>query len=365
MDKLNDLHQEGQSIWIDYIRRDLITGGKLQKLVEEGVRGLTSNPTIFQKALAQDSEYDEEFRNLLKVDPNDEAKAYYESLVISDVQRAADILRPVFEDSDGGDGFVSLEVSPHLAYDLFGTIEEARHLWQRVDRPNLMIKVPATPQGIDAIESLIAEGINVNVTLLFSIKNYDEAANAYIRGIKRSQNPHQAASVASFFVSRIDTYVDRELERIGTEEALNLRGKAATANSKLAYHRFHNVFHIKSFTRQIERGARVQRILWGSTSTKNPAYSDVKYVDELIGQDTVNTMPLETLEAFRDHGRVHSTLTEGVEEARKTLSDLANAGVDMDAITEQLLRDGVKAFADSYDQSLEILENKRTEVAKL
>jgi transaldolase len=363
MGPIEELRKAGQSVWLDQITRSLITSGKLAELVAGGVSGLTSNPTIFQKAIDQDDHYDGALRNLVSVDPNDDAKAYFERLAIEDIQRAADILRPVYDRTDAADGYACLEVSPHAAYDPLATIEEARHLWQRVDRPNVMIKVPATPQGIDAIEGLIAEGINVNATLMFSTKQCEAVAESYIRGVKRAAHPHEVASVASVFVSRIDTYVDRALERIGTPEALELRGRAAVAHSKLAYHRFRQAFHMKSFVRQLERGARPQRLLWASTSTKNPAYSDVKYVEELVAPDTVNTMPLETLEAFRNHGMVRSTLMEGTEEAARVMTSLANVGVDFDAITDQLLQDGVKAFADSFDAVVSTLDRKRKQMA--
>ncbi len=356
---IQEVKRLGQSIWLDYIRRNLITSGELQKLVQAGISGLTSNPTIFQKAIAQSNDYDEALQAFLKANPATDAKAIYEHLTIEDIRMATDILRPVYEASGGIDGFVSLEVSPHLAYDTEATIADARRLWRLVARPNLMIKVPATLQGRPAIETLAAEGINVNATLMFSRKHYEAVSQAYIKGAARNLNPQRVASVASFFVSRVDTYVDRELERIGTKEALSLRGRAAIANSKLVYRRFHEVFSGEEFAGERKRGAHVQRVLWGSTSTKNPDYSDVIYVEGLIGPDTVNTLPLETINAFQDHGRVRHTLVEGLEEAEQTLVDLKKTGVDLESITEQLQRDGVKAFADSFDQLLGALEEKR------
>ena len=358
------MRELGQSIWLDYIRRNLITSGELKKLVEDGLRGLTSNPIIFHKAIAQNNDYDDALRAILKSNPSTDAKTLYERLAIEDIQMACDILRPVYDSIDGTDGFVSLEASPHLAYDTAATITEVRRLWQLVDRPNVMMKVPSTPQSIPAIEMLIAEGINVNITLMFSLKHYEVVSQAYIRGVGRNPNPQRVASVASFFVSRIDSYVDRELERIGTEEALALRGKAAVANSKLTYRRFREVFFGETFAAQRQRSARVQRTLWGSTSTKNPAYSDILYVQELIGPDTVNTMPLETLNAFRDHGQVRLTVEDRVEEAESVLASLASVGVDFDAVTEQLQKDGVKAFADSFDHLLSTLEEKRRQVLR-
>jgi len=359
MNPVQEANRLGQSIWLDYIRRDLITSGELKKLVESGLSGMTSNPTIFQKAIAQSDEYDEALQAILKSSPDADIKTIYERLAVEDIQMVADILRPVYDETGGLDGFVSLECSPHLAYDTDNTIVEARHLWQLVNRPNVLIKVPSTPQGIPAIEKLISEGVNINVTLMFSLKHYEAVSHAYIRGIARNPHPSSVASVASFFVSRVDTYVDKELEKMGTGEALALRGKAAIANSKLVYRRFREVFFGEEFAAERERGAQIQRVLWGSTSTKNPAYSDVMYVEGLIGPDTVNTVPLETLEAFRDHGQVRRTVDKGVKEAEELLGRLKKVRIDLDAITEQLQKDGVKAFADSFDQLLGALEEKR------
>ena len=356
---LKETQQYGQSIWLDFIRRGLITSGQLKQLVEDGLRGMTSNPTIFHKAITQSNDYDDALKAILQSDPGADVSAIYERLAIEDIQMAADTLRPVYDATDGVDGLISLEVSPYLAYDTPGTVTEARRLWRLVDRPNVMIKVPSTPEGIPAVETLIAEGININITLMFSMKHYEAVSRAYIRGIARNEKPKQISSVASFFVSRVDTYIDRELEKIGTEEALALRGKAAVANSKLVYRRFHEVFSGEEFADQRERGARAQRVLWGSTSTKNPAYSDLIYVEELIGPDTVNTIPLETIDAFRDHGKIRPSLQEKIAEAEKVLDNLEKLGINLDDITEQLQKDGVKAFADSFDQLLGALEEKR------
>lgn len=356
---IEEVKRLGQSIWLDYICRDLITSGELEKLVQDGVSGLTSNPTIFQKAISQSNDYDEAGRSLLKTNPDVDIDTIYEHLAIEDIQMAADILQPVYEASNGVDGYVSLEVSPHLAYDTKATISSAQRLWQLVARPNLMIKIPATPPGIPAIETLIAQGININATLMFSQGHYEAVSHAYIRGLARNPNPQRVASVASFFVSRVDTYVDRELEEIGTEAALTLCGQAAIANSKLVYRRFREIFLGDEFARERERGARVQRVLWGSTSTKNPKYSDVLYVEGLIGPDTVNTLPLGTINAFQDHGRVRQTLAEGLKEAEEILAGLRKAGVTLGAITEQLQRDGVKAFTDSFEQLLGALAEER------
>ena len=351
MNPLLELKRLGQSVWLDYIHRSLITSGELQRLInEDGVCGVTSNPTIFQKAITGGEDYDAALHAMLSTEPRTPPSAIYETLAIEDIQMAADTLRPVYEETDGADGFVSLEVSPHLAHNTAETIAEARRLWQAVHRPNLMIKVPATPAGIPAIEALIAEGININVTLIFSLAHYEAVAYAYIRGLSRCAAPHRVASVASFFVSRVDTAVDRLLEAIGTPEALALRGKIAIANAKAAYRRFQEIFYGEAFEAWRARGVRVQRPLWASTSTKNPAYSDVLYVEELIGPDTVNTLPPTTLEAFRDHGRVRgATLKEDPAGADRALAQLAELDIDLNAVTERLQEDGVAAFAASFD----------------
>jgi transaldolase/glucose-6-phosphate isomerase len=357
---LLELQKHGQSIWLDYIRRNLITTGGLKRLVEEdGLRGVTSNPTIFDKAIAGSNDYDEALRALLHADPAAPAMALFDSLEIEDIRAAADILRPAFDETGGGDGFVSIEVSPRLARDTQGTITEARRLWKAVDRPNLMVKVPATAEGIPAILTLTAEGINVNITLMFSLAHYEAVANAYISGLERNPQPERISSVASFFVSRIDTAVDKELNKIGTPEALELRGKVAIANAKMAYQRFREVFAGDRWEKLAKRGARVQRPLWASTGTKNPAYSDVLYVESLIGPNTINTMPPATVEAFRDHGRVEETVTANLDEAREVLASLARIGVDLDRITEELQREGVDAFSVSLDKLLQSLDEKR------
>ena len=362
MHHLKGVRRLGQSIWLDFISRSLIKSGKLKELVDEGLCGMTSNPTIFHKAITQGAEYDEAIRAFLKAHPDASVKALYDHLVIDDIKMAADVLRSEYDATDGIDGLVSLEPPAQLAYDAEATIKEIRRLWKLVDRPNVMMKVPATPQSIPVIESLIAEGININITLMFSLNHYEAVAHAYIRGITKNPQPWRVTSVASFFVSRIDTYVDKELEKIGTTEALALRGKVAIANSKFVYRRFRQIFFEDEFSAQRRRGARVQRVLWGSTSTKNPAYSDVLYIDNLIGPDTVNTMPIETLTAFRDHGKVSRTIDKDLEEAEKVLANLKKVGVNLDTITEQLQKDGVKAFVDSLDQLLSALEKKMKEL---
>ncbi|HKY09996.1 MAG TPA: bifunctional transaldolase/phosoglucose isomerase [Candidatus Binatia bacterium] len=365
MNPLKLLAERGQAIWLDYIRRNLLSSGGLKRLVDEdGLRGVTSNPTIFEKAIAGSTDYDDALRRMLAADPNTEPGKLYEPLAIADIQAAADVLRPVYDDTRGDDGYVSLEVSPHLARDTQGTIAEAKRLRAAVDRPNLMIKVPATPEGIPAIEELIADGVNVNVTLMFSMRHYEAVARAYINGLQRAANPAAVASVASFFVSRVDTVVDKALEASDGAEAKALMGKIAIANSKVVYRRFLEIFHGEGFASLRQRGARVQRPLWASTGTKNPAYSDVLYVEHLIGPETVNTLPPDTLNAFRDHGQVPGdTVREGVEQAEADLARLADFGIDLDAVTEKLQNDGVAAFAASFDQLMAALDKKRRQLA--
>jgi transaldolase len=363
MNPLKELLAQGQSVWLDYIRRDLIRTGELKRLVEEdGVRGVTSNPTIFEKAIDGSTDYDDVLRALLAKDPKADVRNLYERLAIEDIQMAADVLRAVYDETNGADGYVSFEVSPHLAHDTQATISEAKRLRAAVARPNVMIKVPGTAEGIPAIEELIAEGVNVNVTLMFSMKHYEAVARAYIRGLGRCANPAKIASVASFFVSRVDTLVDRTLESLATAQAQakTLLGKIAIANSKMVYHRFLQIFQGEGFVALRQRGARVQRPLWASTSTKNPAYPDVLYVENLIGAETVNTMPPETLNAFKDHGKVAGeTVRDSLDDAAAALGRLKALGINLDTITEKLQQDGVTAFAASFDQLLGALEKKR------
>ena len=349
-----------QAVWFDFIERGLLSSGGLARLVaDDGVRGVTSNPSIFQKAIEGGGAYDAAVAELLENDPAMATIDLYEALAIGDIRGAVDVLAPVFEASGGDDGYVSLEVSPHLAYDTEDTVAEAERLWRTVDRPNLMIKVPATPEGVEAIERLIARGINVNATLMFSLGHYEAVAGAYLRGIEACAEPARVASVASFFVSRVDTKIDAALEALATPEALDLRGKAAIANSKLAYHRFEELFGGEVFAANAARGARMQRPLWASTSTKDPAYRDVMYVEELVGPDTVNTLPVATLEAFRDHGVVRASLREDFAGAEQVFAQLADLGVDIDAVTEELQVEGVAAFAASFDQLLAALDAAR------
>lgn len=369
MNPLEQLLQCGQSVWLDSISRDFINSGQLQRLVtEDKLRGLTSNPTIFEQAIGRGGAYDDALHQLLLADEKQTDKALFEALAVEDIRMAADVLRPVYDATNGGDGYVSLEVSPHLAHDTAGSIAEAKRLWQAVERPNLMIKIPATHEGIPAIEQLTSEGINVNVTLMFSLRHYDAVARAYISGLERREeyspggNKRWPVSVASFFVSRVDSAIDPMLEKIGTPEALALRGKIAVANAKLAYQRFRETFYGEPFAVWRDKGVRVQRTLWGSTGTKNPAYSDVLYVEELIGPDTVNTLPLKTLEAFRDHGRVDKTLQKDLAQAEADIAQLKNLGIDLNAITDKLQNDGVDSFAASYDKLLASIKNKRQEI---
>jgi transaldolase/transaldolase/glucose-6-phosphate isomerase len=363
MNPLTELNDHGQVVWMDFIRRDLLTGGELQRLVEiDGLTGVTSNPAIFEKAIGGSTEYDDQIARLLESgEPT--VMDLYEAIVFEDIRLAADILRPVYDGSDRADGYVSLEVSPHLANDTQGTVEQALDLWRRVDRPNLMIKVPATAEGIPAIEELLAGGVNVNVTLMFSLADYEAVAQAYLRGLARLDDPAPVASVASFFVSRVDSKVDALLEANGSEAALELQGAIAVANSKLAYRRYQEIFLGDAFAELRQRGARVQRVLWASTSTKDPAYRDVLYVEELIGPQTVNTLPPATIEAFRDHGRVRTSLTENVDLAERQIASLADFGIDFDAVTADLQREGVEKFVQPFDQLLETLDRKRLELA--
>ena len=361
MTRLKELAKLGQSVWLDYISRSLIASGELQSLIGEGLGGITSNPTIFEKAIAGSGEYDADIRRLSAQGKSD--IEIYEALAIDDIRRAADLLRPLHEESGGADGYVSLEANPRLAYDTQGTVSEVRRLWKLLARPNVMIKVPATEAGIPAVESLTAEGINVNITLIFSLSHYDAVARAYTGGLEKlaamGGPVEKVASVASFFVSRIDTAVDRVLESRGARDLL---GRIAVDYSKTVYSHFRGYLASPRWKDIAGKGARVQRLLWGSTGTKNPAYSDLLYVDHLIGPDTVNTLPPATLAAFRDHGRVAATLTEGLAEARARLSRLEALGISMDLTTRQLQDDGVAAFARSFEGLLKSIAEKRKEL---
>ncbi|MFN2466969.1 MAG: transaldolase [Gaiellaceae bacterium] len=360
---LHELSALGQSVWIDNLSRTSIHGGELARLMrEDAVVGVTSNPTIFQKAISQGDAYDEQLRQLAD---ETEAKEVFLQLAVSDIQAACDLLRPVWDGGKGQDGYVSLEVDPTLAYETEATYEEAIRLHEWVDRPNLFVKIPATLPGLPAIEDCIAAGRSINITLIFSLDRYAAVAEAYLRGLERlvaaGGDPARVASVASFFVSRVDTEADRRLEAIGGG-ALELRGRLAIANAKLAYRRYGEIFSGERWEFLASKGATKQRCLWASTSTKNPAYRDVLYVEELIGPETVNTMPDETIEAFQDHGRVAPTLERGVDEAHDLLQRLARAGVDYDDVVATLEQEGVDKFADSFEQLLEGIRAKRGEL---
>ena len=362
MTKLHDLHREqGQSPWIDNITRKGIENGELAALVEQGIRGVTSNPTIFQKAISGGDAYDEQFRDLIKVHSVEDA---YWGLVIHDITEALTILQPVYDEEPGADGFVSIEVSPALASDTDATAKSARFLHERIARPNLMVKIPATREGLPAVQRMIAEGRNINITLIFSIERYGDVIEAYLAGLEECEGDLSCvSSVASFFVSRVDTEVDRRLEAIGTEEALALRGKAAVAQAKLAYQLYLERFRGDRWDALVARGARVQRPLWASTSTKNKAYPDLLYVDTLIGPDTVNTLPDATVEAFMDHGTVARTVDQGADEAKRTLERLEAVGVSMQEVGDTLEEEGVAAFVKSYDELLQALQDKASSLS--
>jgi transaldolase/glucose-6-phosphate isomerase len=353
----------GQSPWMDYIRRDLLTSGGLKKYIaDDGLRGMTSNPAIFEKAITGSNLYSD---ILSSPDTKLDAKGLFEKIAIRDVQDACDIFKSVYAESKSRDGYVSLEVSPYLASDTKGTIDEARRLWKSVDRPNVMIKVPATPEGIPAVRQLLEDGLNINITLLFAQSAYEQVAEAFLAAlearVKKGQDVSHIASVASFFVSRIDTLIDSKLdEKLKTtsdpaQKALleSLHGKIAIANAKLTYKKYQELFSGARWSALAAKGAQTQRLLWASTSTKNPKYRDVVYVEELIGADTVDTIPPATVDAFRDHGKLRNSLTEDVDGARKTMDNLAKAGISMKEVTDKLLVDGVKLFADAFKQLLD------------
>jgi transaldolase len=365
---LKDLLGFGQSVWLDYIRRDLLTGGELQRLIEEdGLRGMTSNPAIFEKAITGSTLYDD-LLNSLRPRTDLDAKGRYEILAIRDIQDAADFLRPVYQSSKRRDGYVSLEVSPYLARDTRGSIEEARRLWKAVGRENVMIKIPGTAEGIPAIQQALSEGININVTLLFAQDVYVKVAEAYIAGIeqfaKNGGDVGKMASVASFFISRIDSLVDSMIDaRLKTskdateqQQLSNVQGKVAIANGKQTYEKYQAIFGSDRWKALATRGAQTQRVLWASTSTKNPVYRDVLYVEELIGPDTVDTIPPATLDAFRDHGIPRASLTENVDAAHRTMEAVAKLGISMKAVTDKLTDDGVRLFAEAFDKLLAAVE---------
>lgn len=365
---LLDLEAFGQSIWMDFISRRTTSSGELQQLIEQdGISGVTSNPSIFEKAIAKSHDYDEAIHSLTR---NGMSSAeIYQALTVEDIQNVADLLRPTYNRTDGRDGFVSLEVSPGLAHDSDGTVAEARHLWSLVDRPNVMIKVPATSEGLPAIQQLIGEGINVNITLLFGLPRYREVAEAYLAGLEtlaaKRKPLSQVASVASFFLSRIDVLIDPILEKkMATDGpqvdiAARLRGQIAIASAKVAYDIYKEIFGSDRFQKLANEGARTQRLLWASTSTKNPDYSDIKYVEALIGPNTINTLPIETLTAYRDHGHPKQSLDHNVSAAYQALKDLSSVGIDLDAATQQLEDSGVESFISAFDRLMASLREKQ------
>lgn len=362
--KLHELSQLGQSVWLDFIQRSLIQSGDLLDYVEQGITGITSNPSTFGKAISQGSEYDAQIEELTQ--DGKSAPEIYEALTVEDARLAAEVLRPVFEEKEYRDGFFSLEVNPHLAHDRQGTVNEAHRLFGLVAAPNLMVKVPATEEGYQAIQSLTEDGLNINITLIFSLGQYERVVEAYLSGLERrlanGYGVGHVASVASFFVSRVDSVVDELLDQHDDPAAQSLKGKIGIANAKMAYQRFKEIFTSERWRHLAERGAHVQRILYGSTGTKNPDYSDVLYVERLIGVDTINTIPVETLDAFLDHGEAALTLEEGLEEARAQLDQLAELGVDLETVGQELLENGIQKFIEPYDSVLDTIQERSVEL---
>jgi transaldolase len=362
--RLHQLSELGQSVWIDFLSRQMLRTGELERMMrDDAVVGVTSNPTIFQKAISQGDLYDDQLRACL--DELDDPKEIFWRLAEKDVGDACDLLRSVWDAGDGQDGYVSIEVDPNLANDTEATIAEAQRLHDQLDRPNLHVKIPATKEGLPAIEEMIARGRNINVTLIFSLQRYEEVVEAYIRGLERlvesGGDPSRVASVASFFVSRVDTEADKRLDEIGGHD--ELKGKLAVANAKLAYQRYKELFSGDRWQKLADAGATTQRCLWASTSTKNPAYRDVLYVEELIGPETVNTMPEETIQAFQDHGEVALTLEQGLDDAKQVFEQLGEAGIDYDDVVRVLEQEGVQKFADSFSELLDGIRAKRGELA--
>ncbi len=359
MNPLNEIRKHGQSIWLDLLDREIMDSGKLKSLIDDDdLRGLTSNPSIFEKAISGSSDYDDDIARLAKKE--DEDATIFFDLAIDDIQRAADIFKPVYDKTDGKDGFVSLEVSPHLARDTEGTIKQARNLWKRVDRKNVMIKIPGTKEGLPAIRKCLGEGININITLLFGLPRYRKITEAFMGGLEdrlKADKPiKNVASVASFFLSRIDVMVDPMLEK---KDAEKIRGEIAIASAKKAYQIYLDMISSDRFKKLEAKGARPQRVLWASTSTKDPSYSDVKYVETLIGKDTINTLPMETIDAFRDHGKAEDTLTTGIDRANQILDMLKEVGIDIDKITQKLEDEGIEKFNMAYDKLLESIDDQK------
>ncbi len=362
--KIHELTESGQSIWLDNINRNLIDTGRLGDMILKGLRGLTSNPTIFEKALLNSISYEQKIIDLFNL--GKDIFEIYDDITVKDIQDAADVFMGVYEKTNGMDGFVSLEVNPRLSHDTQETIQEARRLFTKVARPNLLLKIPATQAGLKAAEVLLGEGINVNFTLIFSLSQYEDSAKAFLRGLKRCSKPDSISSVASVFVSRVDTVVDSMLdERTRQGESLDLKsrleslkGKAAVSNSMLIYNKFIEIFSSNEFKELKNKGARIQRLLWGSTSTKNPKYSDIKYVTELIAKDTINTIPEVTFDAFLDHGEIRQILKEDLPRAKEVLDSLKNLGVDVNKICNKLLDEGLNSFERSFNQLLCSIEDK-------
>ena len=359
--RFKELEKIGQSVWLDNINRDLINNKELQKLIEEvGLKGVTSNPTIFQKAIGSGYAYDEQIEQLLSKNSSITADEMFEELAIRDIQSAADILFPVYEKTNGVDGYVSIEVSPILAYNSEGTIKESRRLNKKVNRPNVMIKIPATQEGLPAIKQMTSEGLCINITLIFSPQVYEQVVEAYLAGleerIKKNKSLKKIKSVASFFVSRIDISVDKELDKIGNT---TLKGKIAIANAKLVYEKSKKIFSTVRFKKLQDKGAGIQRLLWASTSTKNPSYPETLYIDELVGKDTINTMPPATIEAFKTKGKVYNAIEDQVDEARKQMKTLKDLHIDFSEITTKLTVEGVESFSKSFRELLSTIENKR------
>lgn len=370
-DILNELADYGQSIWLDNINRKMIETGKLKEMIDSGLRGMTSNPSIFDKAISKTDDYD---KYIEKLGPSDKSTfEIYDELTVKDIQDAANLFRPVYEKTNGLDGYVSLEINPKLAFDVDKTIAEGKRLFKKVNRPNLMLKVPATDQGFDAVSELIGAGMNVNVTLIFSLEKYKKTTMAYIDGLKRllrnGGDLAKVRSVASVFVSRVDSSVDKQLDEFLSKEnekkdlLSSLKGKAAVANSQLIYSEFMKIFLSKDYESLKAKGANIQKALWASTSTKNPEYSDIKYVEELIGKDTVNTLPGNTLELFLDHGQVKEALTGDDGAAKKIINDFKAIGIDINDVCDKLLQDGVQAFINSFESLLESIEEKAKAIA--
>ena len=371
---LLQLKDQGQSVWYDNIDRSQLTSGQFKRMLnDDGIVGVTANPTIFEKSISSGHAYDDQMNQLISSGKN--TNDIYDALIVQDISSVADLLRPIYDQTQGKDGYVSLEVSPELAHNTEGTLSEARRFWNMVNRPNLMIKIPATPEGIPAVRQSLIEGINVNITLIFSLQSYREVAEAYISALESRLNDGKdishMGSVASFFVSRVDTLVDKRLEDMikatsDTAEQQKLKaleGKAAIANARIVYQEFKSIFYSPRFDKLKEHGAHVQRPLWASTSTKNPAYRDVLYAEELVGPDTVDTMPLETIENFRDHGKVRNSIEDNVAQAHAELDALEQVGIHYDQVTQQLQDEGVQKFADSFHQLFKGIEDKRKAIA--